>query len=119
MLRIKLFNLPKVINQSQNIVIKNAYVHNRLPISLFEYNKYTFVKYNASYNDNKIFLIQNVIALESFRTEEQKEMYLISQKFNSFVRYYHNLIQHPKVLKIEKEEGADYIVNIIRILQII
>lgn len=113
MLRIKLFNLPKVINQSQNIVIKNVYVHNRLPISLFEYNKYTFVKYNASYNDNKIFLIQNVIALESFRTEEQKEMYLISQKFNSFVRYYHNLTQHPKVLKIEKEEGADYIVNII------
>lgn len=26
MLRIKLFNLPKVINQSQNIVIKNALI---------------------------------------------------------------------------------------------
>ena len=106
MLRNKLLNLPKVVTSTQNI-------HNNAPEALSESKKYTFVKYDATYNDNKNFLIKNVIALKSFKTEEQKEDYLTSKQFNSFVIYYQNLTKHQKMLKIEKEEGADYIVNVI------
>lgn len=108
MLRNKLLNLPRVVISMQNI-------HNNASeaLSKYKYKKYTFVKYEATYNDNKNFLIENVIALKSFKTEEQKEDYLTSKQFNSFVRYYQNLTKHPKMLKIEKEEGDDYIVSII------
>ncbi len=78
------------------------------------YEKFTLVKDNLPYknlwkNDNSIKeKIKNVITDKNLL-----ERYTNSSEYNKVIKELHGNISHPKALKINKEEGDYYIVNVI------